>query len=166
MKKVFLKSSELSLKNGGYLTGKEGTPVNNVDFYNAQKHAEFVVKFAKAAKGKNFEGVKPDCIDAVREEVLADINKKKVTEFVATPKEVKRPTTDKLQKEALDFISFQTKKEDVDKTNEFLAQFEIIHEFENFGLFFEEDIVKLNRIYTMEEITEAVSSCIDLLPKK
>ena len=37
------------------------------------------------------------------------------------------------------------------------------YEFEEFGLFFEEEIVKLNKLYTMEDVTNAILATIDLL---
>ena len=49
------------------------------------------------------------------------------------------------------------------KINKFLSQFNIVNEFEEFGLFFDQDIVKLNKIYTIKEITAAVKAVIDLL---
>jgi hypothetical protein len=51
----------------------------------------------------------------------------------------------------------------VEKINQFLQQFNVINEFETFGLFFDQEIVKLGNIYTMAEITTAVTETIDLL---
>jgi hypothetical protein len=47
--------------------------------------------------------------------------------------------------------------------NEYMQQFNVIQEFEEFGLFFNDGVAKLNKIYTVEEITAAVKDCIDLL---
>ena len=79
------------------------------------------------------------------------------------PKEVKRPMNEKLQSEALAFIDFQTSSSKTEKINQFLQQFSILKEFEDFGLFFEEEIVKLNKIYTMDDVIKAVTDTVDLL---
>jgi len=71
--------------------------------------------------------------------------------------------TKKLADEAMAFMTFQENSTKVDKVNSFLQQFSVLAEFEEFGLFFSEDIVKLNRIYTMDEVIEAVTEVIDLL---
>ena len=83
--------------------------------------------------------------------------------FVSKPTEVKKPLTAQLAEEAMAFMTFQENSGKVDKINSFLQQFEVISEFEEFGLFFESDIVKLNKIYTMKEIVDAVTETIDLL---
>lgn len=160
--KTFLKKTELNLVNGGYLTSKDGAPVNNDAFVNAQKHAEYIVKFAELAKGRDFKGKKADCIETLRKDVQEALSKKSI-EFVAAPKKVGRKLTDQLKEEALAFMSFESETTKVEKMNAFLQQFEVLNDFEEFGLFFDEGIVKLNKIYTMKEIIAAVKETIDLL---
>ena len=163
MSKIFVKSSDLQLVNGGYcVTGKEQTPVYNADFVTVQKHAEWVVTFAEKAKGKNFEGTKPDSIADIKAEVAKALSDKKV-QYVTPPTVVKQELTDKLQAEAMAFIKFNGETSKTEKINEFLQQFNIIQEFEEFGLYFVEDICKLNKIYTIKEIVVAVKEVIDLL---
>ena len=163
MSKIFVKKGELELVNGGYcVVGKEETPVWNAGFIAVQKHAEWVVTFAEKAKGKDFVGKEADTIDSVRNEVYKALSDKKI-EYVSPPKEVKRDLTDKLQAEALAFINHKGESSKVEKINLFLQQFNTIQEFEEFGLYFEKDICKLNKIYTMKEIIEAVKAVIDLL---
>jgi hypothetical protein len=163
MSKQFIKKEGLQLLNGGYLSNKEGNPVFNQAFVDAQRNAEYVITFAAKAKGKDFVGKQADSLDALKKEVLEALGANKKTVFIKKPEAVKRPTHDKLQSEALEFIKFQEKSNDVEKINNFLQQFEVINEFEEFGLFFEEDIVKLNKIYTMKEIIAAVTETIALL---
>lgn len=160
--KKFLKKSELQLVNGGYLVNKEETPVNNAEFVSAQRHAEYIVTFASLAKGKDFVGKKADTLEALEAEVKKVLSAKKQV-FVEGPKESKGKLTESLAKEAMEFLNFKKDSSKADKINEFLQQFTVISEFETFGLFFEEDIVKLEKIYTMEEVIEAVKSVIDLL---
>jgi hypothetical protein len=63
----------------------------------------------------------------------------------------------------LAFIDFQETSSKVNKVNNFLQQFTVLHDFETFGLFFTQDIVKLNKIYTVAEIKQAVTEVIDLI---
>lgn len=152
----FLKSSDIQLINGGYLVNSSTeAPVYNEAFVNAQRHAEKVVLFAQCAKGKNFKTQKVDSIADVEKEV-AELLAKKDVQYVETPTTVKRELTDKLAEEALSWMTFQKGKTNADKINGLLQEFNIIHEFEKFGLFFTGSIVKLNKIYTMKEIIEAV----------
>lgn len=163
MGKTFVKNGELSLVNGGYLvTGKAQTPVCNDKFVALQIHAEWVVTFAEKAKGKDFVGKKPDSIEDVRAEVRQALSRSDV-KYVSSPKEVKGDLTAKLQAEAMAFISFKNASLKTDKINGFLQQFNELNEFETFGLFFTEDIVKLNKIYTMQEVIAAVTEVIDVL---
>jgi TPP-dependent trihydroxycyclohexane-1,2-dione (THcHDO) dehydratase len=163
MNKVFLKKADLQLINGGYLSTKDGSPVYNQSFVDAQRHAEFIVTYATMAKGKDFKGKKADSIEDLRKEVMDIVNKNKAVCFVAKPDTIKRPTSDKLAAEAMAFINFQESSSKVDKINSFLQQFKVLQEFEDFGLFFENEIVKLNKIYTLQEVIAAVTETIDLL---
>ena len=163
MSKIFVKKEELTLVNGGYVvTGKNETPVYNEQFITVQKHAEWVVTFAEKAKGKDFVGKQADSIADVKAEVIKALASKGV-EYVKGPKNVKQDLTEKLKEEALAFIKFRGESSKTEKINKFLQQFNIIQEFEEFGLYFEEDICKLNKIYTIEEIVAAVTSVIDVI---
>jgi arsenate reductase-like glutaredoxin family protein len=164
MSKQFIKSGELQLLNGGYLSNKEGNPVNNQEFYEAQLHAEYIITFATMARKKDFVGKKADSLDSLKQEVKNFLDNSKAISFVEKPKDVKRPTTDTLAKEALAFIDFQEKSNNSEKVNNFLQQFKILKEFEDYGLFFDdEQIVKLKNIYTLKEVIGAVSETIALL---
>lgn len=163
MSKIFVKQADLALVNGGYVvTGKKETPVYNKEFIDVQKHAEWVVTFAEKAKGKDFEGKVPDTIAGVKLEVSKALTKSNI-EYVSAPKKVKVELTSKLQEEAMAFINFSKDSSKTDKINNFLQQFNTVQEFEEFGLYFEENICKLNKIYTMKEIIAAVTSVINLL---
>lgn len=161
--KTFLKKGEVQLINGGYVSDMSGKPVSNTAFLDAQLHAEYIVTFAKMAKNKNFKGVKANSIESFITEVKSAINKNKPTQYLETPTTVKRPTTEKLAAEAMAFMEYQGEVSKVEKINQFLQQFNVINEFETYGLFFDQEIVKLSNIYTMEEITTAVAEVIDLL---
>ena len=163
MNKFFVKNGELALVNGGYMvTGEKQTPVFNEDFIAVQKHAEWVVTFAEKAKGKDFVGKEADSIQDVEREVTKALSNKGV-EYVTSPKKVKGELTDKLQEEAMAFIKFNSESSKADKINKFLQQFNTLQEFEEFGLYFQEDICKLNKIYTIKEVVTAVKQIIDLV---
>ena len=161
--KTFLNSKELSLKNGGYLISVDGKPVSNSEFNAAQKDAEFVVTLANEAKGKDFKGKTPDSISDLRNKVSKQLNSTEATVFVKGPKMGKRPTTEALKDEAFAFLAFQKEDDSTAKVNAFLQKFNVINEFETFGLFFEDEVSKLNKIYTMKDIIEAVTSMIQHL---
>lgn len=163
MSKVFLKQGEVCLVNGGYLSTEGKAPVTNNEFVAAQKAAEYVVAFAAAAKGKNFTPCKVDSLEELKASVAASLSKTNIVEYVKGPKEVERPTHKLLENEAMAFINFGKESSKVEKVNKFLARFDIINEFQTHGLFFDQGIVKLNKIYTMEEVIAAVTETIDLL---
>jgi hypothetical protein len=160
--KTFLKSEGVQLVNGGYLSTMEGVPVSHEGFVKAQKHAEYILTFAELAKGKSFVAKEADSLDALKREVNKKLAAKK-TMFVKSPKAPVKKLTQELADEAMSFMNFKKDSSKVDKINDFLQQFVVLAEFEEFGLFFDEDIVKLNRIYTMSEITKAVKAVIELL---
>lgn len=162
MTKVFLKKGEVKLINGGYVVDGNDNPVTNVAFIEAQKQAEYVVTFAKLAKGKTFTDKKGYSLETLKQDVNNALASKQ-KEFVAAPKKPANTMTKKLADEAMAFVSYDKDVNNAAKVNKFLAKFNIIDEFEEFGLFFDQDIVKLNNIYTMEEIVSAVNSTIELL---
>lgn len=160
--KKFLKASEVELINGGYVSDKDGTPWTNEAFITAQKSAEYIVKFAELAKGKNFKSTKVDSLSDLRNEVEKSLEDTKVS-FVTVKKPSAGELTTKLKKEALDFINAVEGSDKTEKINNFLQSFTILKDFEDHGLFFEQGVVKLNKIYTLEEIIKAVTETIDLL---
>jgi hypothetical protein len=160
--KTFLKSTEVKLINGGYVSSSEGKAVTNSKFIEAQIHAEYVVTFAKLAKGKDFKGTKADSLEKLTQEVKDALAVKK-TVYVSGPKKVVKKLTQQLADEAMAFMSFEKDTSKADKINSFLEQFNVLHEFEEFGLFFKDGIVKLNKVYTMKEVIAAVEETIDIL---
>lgn len=159
--KQFVKSTDLKIENGGYLLAN-GNPVGHAEFQKAQLAAEYVCKFAELAKGKNFKHTKVDSLADLRSEVMAALSQKNI-QFVEAPTPVERPLTKQLTAEAMAFIGFQDNVQTTSKVNEFMQQFAVLHDFEQNGLYFDQEIVRLNKIYTVKEITDAVMSCIELL---
>lgn len=162
MSKQFLTKEKAQLVNGYLSNGSEMNPVTNQEFVDAQRHAEYIVTYAQMAKGRNFKTSKVDSLDDLKRDVLAALATKEV-KFVTAPTKVDQPLTEQLKNEALNFVNFQTDTAKTAKVNAFLQQFNVINEFETIGLFFEQGIVKLNRIYTIAEVIAAVSETIDLI---
>lgn len=164
MAKKFLTKEEVFVVKG-YLSSDKAKvqPISNAKFIETQKHAEYVVALAEAAKGKDFKGKQADSFEDLKLEVYRALNKNSVKEYIEKPKEPTNTIGDKLKKEALDFIKYQDNLASSEKLNQFLSSFSIIDEFEEVGLFFDDEIVKINKIYTMEEVVKAVKSMADLL---
>lgn len=160
--KKFLKVDELQLINGGYLSDKDSNPVTNSEFITAQKRAEYVLTFAAHAKKKDFKGKKSDCLSEMIKAVNEELATKK-TSYVTAPKKVVKKLTNQLADEALAFMKFEENTTKTEKMNSFLQEFNVIHEYEEFGLFFEDGIVKLNKIYKMKDLVNAVEQTIDIL---
>ncbi len=160
--KKFLKKDQLQLINGGYLSDMDGNPVFNNKFVNAQKTAEYVVTFAEMAKNKDFIGKEPDDLNEFQRTVYDSLITQD-TEFIKIPNKPKMKITDSLANEAILFMTHLSDTNKIKEVNRYLQKFNIINDFENFGLFFDQNIVKLNKIYSMSEIVKAVKKVIDLI---
>jgi hypothetical protein len=156
----FLKVSEVKVANGGYLMSGTNDPVTNPEFVKAQEDAHYLVTLAGVLKGKDFKGKKADTLEDAQAETAALLAKQSV-EFVKVPNLKKGVTQTKLASEALAYMSSVGEKNNAEKINAFMQKFEILKDFEEFGLFFDEGIQKLNKIYTIAEILEAVNSSTD-----
>ena len=158
----FLKVKDVQLLNGGYLSDGEGSPVTNVDFIIVQRRAEYIVTFAALAKDKDFVGKKADSLDDLRAEVASELATK-ATVFVKSPKKASKKLATALHDEAMAFMNWEGESTNVEKMNAFLQEFEILRDFESHGLFFDDGIVKLNKIYSLDAVVAAVKSTINLL---
>ena len=153
----FLTKAELELKNGGYLTSKDGDAVTHPEFVTLQREAHYLVNLANTVRATNFEVKEAITFDQVVAQVKAKLNDEKRV-YVKSPKEIKRTTTDKLAEEALAWVGFQKDKTVAEKLNNTLQRFNVIAEFEDYGLFFSQGIVKLKELYSLEQIVEAVKT--------
>lgn len=160
--KQFLKKGQVVLVNGGYLSNDKEAPINNDAFVKAQKHAEYIITFAEMAKGKDFKGKQADSLEELKAAVTKSLADKDVA-FVEKPTEVTKKLSKQLADEAMAFVKYQGEATKVEKINKFLQDFVILKDFEDYGLFFEDGIVKLNKIYTLAEVVTAVQSTIDLI---
>ena len=152
----FLKLSDLSLNPAGYLISTEtNKPVTHKEFVEQQKRAHYVVKLAEAIKYKNFKPCKVDDLDAISKQVQADIDSTDVTNYVTAPEKPTSKVQEELVQFALDFASYGDKKDQADKINSFMQTFNAINGVESVGDYFSEGLIKLNKVYTIEEILAA-----------
>lgn len=159
---TFVKSSELSLLNGGYLMSNN-QPVTNNEFVEAQRKAHFYNKLAENVAGKNFKNNPIESFESIYAKTLAEINSTKKIELVKKVN-VEMPLGDELIKEAKSWEESQVYNNKADKINTIITEeFSSIVDFEEFGLFFESGIIKLERIYTIDEITTYLSIIVDFI---
>lgn len=159
----FLKSNELKLNAAGYLVSTVSTkPVNHEAFVNQQKKAEYFVKLADAIKDKNFTAGKVDNLAAIKAEVLASLQQGKRS-YVATPVEPKNNIVEELAAFALKFDSYHDEVATVEQINTLMNEFNTIQDVETVGDYFTEGVVKLNHIYTIEDILAAAKIQVEKL---
>jgi len=160
----FLTSKDLSLNAANYLISSSSKkPVAHLEFVKQQQAAEYLVKLAEAIKDKTFTASKVDSLAAIKAEVLRSINEANVVQYATAPAEPTSALLDELVKYATDFDSYHDTKVSVSKINEFMNQFNKINDVEQVGDYFFEGLVKLNKIYTIEEILAAVKIQVEKL---
>ncbi len=158
----FLKKNDLLLVNGGYLVSnikEEQMPVNHDQFVQKQKEAHALVTLANKVKNADFTIKIPVTFEQLRQEVTKEINEQEQKTYVASPTKPSLSVTESLQLEAMKWLDFEKIKGQSDRVNKMLQTFNIIDEFETFGLYFNtNEIVKLSKIYTIEEIVSAMQT--------
>jgi hypothetical protein len=160
----FLKRSEIELNSANYLVSKvTGNPVTHAEFVGQQKAAEYMVKLAAAVRGKNFKPGKVDNLQAIKNEVMKSITQSQTIQYVEGPAQPKSKVQDEVVKYALDFAAFQGKKDSIENINKVMNNYNKINDVETVGEYFTEGLVKLNKIYTIDEILDAVNESIDKL---
>jgi hypothetical protein len=160
---VFVKATELKLTNGGYLT-VDGKPVFNYEFVNVQERIAELALYIEVAEGETLKDTKATLdYGKLLDKVEALKVAKKTTTFVEAVKLPKQTLQTKLHKEAMEFMSAATENDKITALNSSLQEFQIIKDFEEFGLYFDESIVKLEKIYTLEETIEIVKKSMEIL---
>jgi hypothetical protein len=162
MANLFVKKGELSVVNGanggGYLvTGEKQTPVYHAEFVALQQEAHYLVKLAEKVKGVDFSSKKVTTFAEVVESVKKELASK-ARIYVSAPTEVAQPLTNQLKDEALAWLSFQKEGNKAERVNKLMQKFNVIAEQEEFGLYFSDNqIVKLDGLYSLQQITDAIS---------
>jgi hypothetical protein len=155
----FLKSSELTLNPANYLISKvTNKPVTHLGFVRQQQAADYIVRLANAIKDKNFTHGKIDDLQAIKNQVKAEINKAATKTYVPNEVEPVSKVQDELAQHALDFIAFVEKQEKVDHINTIMQEYNVIAAIEEVGDYFSEGLTQINKIYSINEILEAVKT--------
>tara|TARA_R110000868_G_scaffold214505_2_gene464605 strand:+ start:2523 stop:3020 length:498 start_codon:yes stop_codon:yes gene_type:complete len=165
MSQTFLKATEVRQNAAGYVVatvGKEERPVNHPAWVQQQRNAEFVVKLAAATAGKNFKTGKTDDLASIIAQVRAGIANDTRT-YVTAPAKPAQPTLDAMVAEQLAQAGYLTEKDTTGRINEVLNQYSAIADVENVGDYFQEGVVKLNAIYTFEQVKAATIATLGLL---
>lgn len=155
----FIKNGDASLLTGGYLVKKgTETPIYHAEFVAKQKDAHAMILLANKVSKSDMVGKKAVTIESLQAEVAKELSATAQKTYLSPVSEPHMPTRAGLAEEALAWLKFEKNKTQVDKTNALLQKFNIISEYEEFGLYFgTEEIVKLNAIYTMDQIIEALT---------
>lgn len=155
---TFVKKDQLGLVNGGYLVITQGEKaVTNEKFVDLQVQAHYLVTLAGKVKGSNFKATEVANFAELKRKVSEEIEKEEVVSYKSKSEKPALEVTDALQKEALKWLDYQNETSVVDQVNQSMQKFNLLKEFEEYGLFFNDGIVKLKKIYTTAEIVEAVT---------
>jgi len=158
----FLLASKVALNKAGYLVSNTSNkPVTHDGWVKEQKAAEYFVKLAEAIKDKDFSVKQTVSLDSIKREVLNSINESKTVKYVDAPTKPVSAVNDELVNYALQFADFEKDKEKSKKINTLLQEFNVINDVEKVGEYFSEGLVKLNKIYTIEEIIAAAKIHVD-----
>lgn len=159
----FLKTKQLELNAANYLVSKESKkPVNHTAFVEQQAKAHYVVSLAAAVKGKTFKCGKLDDLAAIKAEVKAAIGNT-TRSYVSAPTKPTSKVNDEMVEFALNFAKFEDEKGKVAQINLFMQEFNAIQDVESVGDYFSEGVVKVAKLYTIDEILEAVKANIEIL---
>lgn len=153
----FITKSDLKIKNGTYLVNSKDEPVNHSQFVKAQQDANYLILLSKEVKDKDFQGKKPENFDKIVKDLSLKINNKSIVKYKTLEEAPVNQLINSLKLEATAWINNQSKNEKITKINKLMQKFNIINEFEEIGLYFSKDIIKLNQIYSIEEILEAIT---------
>ncbi len=151
----FIKKTELQLINGGYLANKAGDPVNHESFVAQQNTAHYLVSLATAMGTKDYVGKEADEVSDTIFEVSDAIYKATEIQYMDTPKAPAMKTRDAMTKEALAWIGHKESVSESEEVNIEMQKYNVVNDFEAFGLYFTEGLVKLHKIYSIKEILEA-----------
>jgi hypothetical protein len=155
----FVSKGAATLQNGNYLYST--TPITNSEFVEAQTLAHKLVTLSNLTKGKTFKVNEVYTKAQLQSDLIAALSTKDYT-YVEAPKAPERPINDAQAKEALDWMKFGKESDKANRVNSYMQRFNVLRDYEEVGLFFEGGLVKLAKIYTVNEIQEAVTTVIDL----
>ncbi len=121
----------------GYLFTKDGdTLIANDKLVKAYREAHYLTSMATAAKEVSFSIKETIQRDEWLRSFRNSYNSKKIKK--KKKKEVSKPLTENLAKEAKNFLEVIRENEIIDEVNDYLLSFDIIFTFEEVGVLFKE----------------------------
>lgn len=159
----FLKLVDVKLNEAGYLVSvKTDKPVNNEAFVNAQNEAHLFVSIANECKGKKFKAEEVSTFSSIVDKVKKSLSEEAVYEYETAPKKPALSISDKIAAEGVAFAEFEGKQSKAAKVNKLLAQFEAIRKTEQVGEYFEEGVVNLKKLYSIDDLVTAAKIIVDI----
>mgnify|MGYP001570501266 FL=1 len=159
----FLKLVDVKLNEAGYLVSTQThKPVNNEAFVRAQNEAHLFVSIAKECKGKKFKADEVSVFANIVDKVKKSLSEEAIYEYETTPKKPDLSISDKIAAEGVAFAEFEGKQSKASKVNKLLAQFEAIRKTEQVGEYFEEGVVNLKKLYSIDDLVTAARIIVDI----
>jgi hypothetical protein len=149
--------SEVFLTKGYLTNGDDMKPIYNQEFVDAQLEGAKICFIADNLRGKDFSEKETLDVNKHIISALYDYCTVKDYKYTEAPKKVKTPVQDSLAKEAMLFHNNFQKTTLQDKINKRMQSFNILKDFEENGLYFDEGIVKLEKLITTTDIVEALN---------
>ena len=159
----FLKLVDVKLNEAGYLVSTQtGKPVNNEAFVRAQNEAHLFVSIANECKGKKFKAAEVSVFASIVDKVKKSLSEEAIYEYETAPKKPDLSIADKIAAEGVAFAEFEGKQSKASKVNKLLAQFEAIRKTEQVGEYFEEGVVNLKKLYSIDDLVTAARIIVDI----
>lgn len=159
----FLKLVDVKLNEAGYLVSvKTDKPVNNEAFVNAQNEAHLFVSIANECKGKKFKADEVSVFSSIVDKVKKSLSEEAVYEYEAAPKKPTNSILDKIAAAGVEFTEFEGKQDKTAKLNKLMVQFEAIRKTEQVGEYFEEGVVNLKKLYSIDDLVTAAKIIVDI----
>ena len=159
----FLKLVDVKLNEAGYLVSvKTDKPVNNEAFVNAQNEAHLFVSIANECKGKKVKADAVSVFTSIVDKVKKSLSEEAVYEYETASKKPAFTISDKIAAEGVAFAEFEGKQSKASKVNKLLAQFEAIRKTEQVGEYFEEGVVNLKKLYSIDDLVTAARIIVDI----
>ena len=159
-----LKLENLQLDTAGYLTDLDGNTVNQKDFVEQQKLANFYVELAKRIKDKNFKQTEiVENFKDIHDRLVLQLKQNEKVTYVTPPVKPEMSIVNQLTEEAMAFVNYTENTEKADTINKEMQKFNKIYQVGNVGERFTDDVVLLNipKLYTIAEILEAVTIVVE-----
>lgn len=153
----FLNKELVVVNAAGYLVDDKDTPVNHEEFVKLQVEANYLITLAGKVKVADFKGKAPDSYQAIVQQVAKELAEQKRV-YVEKPEVIAMPITNQLQAEALKWLENKGGEAKAEKINRIMNRFNLIQDWSDFGIYFTEDkIVKLSKLYSVQDILDAVT---------